>query len=178
MASGMMVLFFAALLVSLVSICGSIECIAGDSVQLSSDELTMEHLQAALENSAIVEEAICLASMKFDFRSRTFTLVFASRTGLRRRRSSENAYTNIFTSIGLSQSKQNPNQTSLRTVVDLGCYSGDGCDRALIFIHFQWLISADHTELELATHPWILLSETRKSKCGLLLMTLSTSVFL
>ena len=164
MAFWMIVIGFIVMLASLVPTCGSVECLQGDAVYLSSSELTVEHLEDALKSSPTDELAICQVSMEFDFHSRSFTMEFHALMRFRRQRSAENTYTYISTSIALDHSEQNRNQTSLKTEVELGCYSDDACDRVLIFIYFQWMISADYAELELAIHPWILLADIKKRK--------------
>ena len=159
-----LVIGFIVMLASLVPTCGSVECLQGDAVYLSSSDLTVDHLEEALKSLPTDALAVCQVSMVFDFRSRRFTMEFQAAMSFRRRRSVENTYTYISTSIGLDHSEQNPNQTSLKTKVDLVCYSDDACDRVLIFVYFQWMISADYAELELAIHPWILLADTKTSK--------------
>lgn len=160
----MSVIGFIVMLASLVPMCDSVECLQGDPVYLSSSELTVEHLEEALKKLTTDELAICQVSMGFDIHSRSLTVKFLALMRFRRRRSAENTYTFISTSIGLDPSNQNPNQTSLETKLELGCYSDNACDRDLVLLYFQWMISADFAALELAIQPWILLADTKNCK--------------
>jgi hypothetical protein len=164
MASWMLVLGLIAMLSSLLPMCGCWECFAQDSVYLSASELTVENLEEALKNVTISPEFACEFYLEFDYRSRSFTLTFPTSMGFRRRTATENTGIQISTTIGLDPSTQKPDQTFIKTKVGIICYSHNACDRELIVVHFEWLTSANYTELELAIRPRILLANTKKSK--------------
>jgi len=144
--------------------CNGIICVDETQVQLSTSEVSLNNIQTIFNDLKASDNSMCQVYMEFDSITQKFTLEFGQSLKFPRLRSVENTYIHILTSIMSANPEKTADQTSIKTVVHLVCYSNDGCDRQLVFEHMNWLIKTNYRNLESIIRPLLLVQGEKQGK--------------
>ena len=144
--------------------CNGIKCVDKIQMQLLTSEIASTGMKTIFRDLKTTSSMSCQVHMEFDSIAQKFTINFGQHLVVPRLRSIENTYIQITTSIIAAQSEMDMNQTSIKTVVRIVCYSNDQCDRQLVQEHINRLITTNYTDLESIIRPMMLVQGDKKSK--------------
>jgi hypothetical protein len=144
--------------------CNGIVCIDETQVQLSISEIILNNIEAIFDDLKTSNSMMCQVYMEFDSIGQKFTIQFGQDVKFPRLRSVENAYIHTVTSIISTNPEKEVYQASIKTKINLVCYSNDECDCQLVLEHINWLIETNYRNLESIIRPLILVEGDKRSK--------------
>ena len=162
--SSMMPLVHIILFTLVLTTCNGIKCIEKVQMEFSTSEIASIDMKTIFHGLKTINSMSCQVHMEFDSIAQKFTINFGQHLVVPRLRSIENTYIQMTTSIIAAHSEMDMNQTSIKTVVRIVCYSNNQCDRQLVFEHINRLITTNYTDLESIIRPMTFVQDEKKSK--------------
>ncbi|CAF4762378.1 unnamed protein product, partial [Rotaria sp. Silwood2] len=148
-----------------IRVCNGIRCIDEIQLQFSSSELHLTKIETIFNSLKRSNNAMCQVYMEWDSITQKFMIKFGQSMTLPHLRSVENVYVHIYTSIISVNAEKKINQTSIKTIVHLVCYSNDKCDDQFVVEYFNRLIQTNYKNLESTIRPLILVQGDKKNEC-------------
>ncbi|CAF0895837.1 unnamed protein product [Adineta steineri] len=143
----------------------SIKCVDQIQLQLSSSEMTLLNNETIFKNLKSIDRTMCQVYVEFDFINQKLIIKFGQSMEFPRLRSVENTYINIVTSMASVNFEKKINQTSIKTKINLICYSNHKCDQQLIFEILDRLIKTNYKDLESHIRSLIFVQKIKTNKC-------------
>ncbi|CAF3433353.1 unnamed protein product [Rotaria sp. Silwood1] len=148
-----------------ITVCNGIKCVDKIQLQLSSAELSLTKIETILNRLKCSNSTMCQAYMEWDFIAQKLMIKFGQSMELPHLRTVENVYVHIFTSIISHNSEKEINQSSIKAIVHLVCYSNDKCDNQFVVEYYNRLVKTNYKNLESLIHPFIQVQGDKKNEC-------------